>query len=98
MADKYAVVVADMIVFKFVEGDGCNLFESDYDEGFVDYIMADICILKNDENGINVEAVDGAQIMCTKLCSKMSMEEFIATGLGFWYEETPKYVVLESNE
>lgn len=77
------------------EGDGMNLLEEDIEEGFVDYIMADLYTEDDIDECLEIKddaiSFDGAQIMLEKMCDDMTMDEFIEHGLAFYDWENAEY-------
>lgn len=67
--DSVLVYLEDCGYCTLVEGDGSNLFDSDVEDGFVDYIMYDEYDSLEDVNEGNSR--DGAQIMLTNYYQDM---------------------------
>ena len=83
LKDSQNYIVAD-------EGTGDNLLDEDVEQGYKDYIMANV--YRTD--GLEFEEIDGGQIMLDKYVADMEEEEFIERVLKFFaYDED--YIVLE---
>ena len=95
---KSALIRIDDTYLLLVEGDGMNLSDEDYDEGFVDYIMADLYNEDDIDECLEVkdDAVswDGGMITLDKLCADMTMDEFIESGLAFYGWEDSDYELI----
>lgn len=85
---KSALIRIDDAYLLLVEGDGMNLSDEDYDDGIVDYIMADLYTENDIDECLEVKddaiSWDGGMITLDKLCSNMTMLEFIESGLAFY--------------
>lgn len=65
------------------EGCGCNLFQEDIDDGYVDYFMYDEYVWNEDTQSF--EEYDGGQILTTRLICDMTEAEKLGCFEKFWY-------------